>query len=185
MTVKYTSTNTDQVKLNLEHYNLWTRVQVYNDHILSGLPPAKLTSSDLPNKKEWIVCKNLRNTKLSIHDVNNWFEEIKGIIKNDENNVNDEVDGITDKIRNEQLDDNENNETNNETNEDKMKDTNEKTNEKTNNDDNNDDTITKWDNLKYINGKGRPNRITIALINDDGTIVYYFIYDGITKPRQN
>lgn len=31
----------------------------------------------------------------------------------------------------------------------------------------------------------RPKRITIALINDDATIVYYFVHDGIVKPRQN
>ncbi|CAH2351458.1 tRNA-splicing endonuclease subunit Sen15p [[Candida] railenensis] len=31
----------------------------------------------------------------------------------------------------------------------------------------------------------RPARITIGLVNDDATIVYYFIHDGIVKPRQN
>lgn len=31
----------------------------------------------------------------------------------------------------------------------------------------------------------RPKRITIGLVNDDSTIVYYFIHDGITQPRQN
>lgn len=31
----------------------------------------------------------------------------------------------------------------------------------------------------------RPKRVTIGLVNDDGTIVYYFIHDGIVKPRQN
>ncbi|CAH6722893.1 tRNA-splicing endonuclease subunit Sen15p [[Candida] jaroonii] len=30
-----------------------------------------------------------------------------------------------------------------------------------------------------------PRRITIAIINDDSTIVYYFIHNGITKPNQN
>lgn len=31
----------------------------------------------------------------------------------------------------------------------------------------------------------RPQRITIGLVNDDATVVYYFIHDGIVKPRQN
>lgn len=31
----------------------------------------------------------------------------------------------------------------------------------------------------------RPLRITIGIVNDDATVVYYFIHDGIVKPRQN
>lgn len=31
----------------------------------------------------------------------------------------------------------------------------------------------------------RPKRITLALVNDDGTVTYYFIHDGVVKPRQN
>lgn len=31
----------------------------------------------------------------------------------------------------------------------------------------------------------RPKRVTIAMVNDDGTVVYYFIHDGVVKPRQN
>lgn len=31
----------------------------------------------------------------------------------------------------------------------------------------------------------RPKRVTIAIANDDGTIVYYFVHDGAVKPRQN
>lgn len=31
----------------------------------------------------------------------------------------------------------------------------------------------------------RPLRITIGIVSDDGTIVYYFIYDGVVKPPQN
>ena len=31
----------------------------------------------------------------------------------------------------------------------------------------------------------RPKRITLAIVNDDGTVVYYFVHDGVTKPRQN
>ena len=29
------------------------------------------------------------------------------------------------------------------------------------------------------------NRVLLATVNDDGTIVYYIIHDGIVKPRQN
>ncbi|KAI0476674.1 tRNA-splicing endonuclease subunit Sen15 [Xylaria cf. heliscus] len=31
----------------------------------------------------------------------------------------------------------------------------------------------------------RPKRICLATINDDSTIVYYLLHDGIVKPRQN
>ncbi|ABN67814.2 predicted protein [Scheffersomyces stipitis CBS 6054] len=31
----------------------------------------------------------------------------------------------------------------------------------------------------------RPRRVTIGIVNDDGTIVYYFIHDGVVEPRQN
>ncbi|GEQ69594.1 hypothetical protein JCM33374_g3266 [Metschnikowia sp. JCM 33374] len=31
----------------------------------------------------------------------------------------------------------------------------------------------------------RPKRITLAIVNDDGTVVYYFVHDGVIKPRQN
>lgn len=31
----------------------------------------------------------------------------------------------------------------------------------------------------------RPKRVTVGVINDDGTVVYYFIHDGVVKPRQN
>jgi tRNA-splicing endonuclease subunit Sen15, fungi type len=31
----------------------------------------------------------------------------------------------------------------------------------------------------------RPKRLLLATIHDDSTIVYYFIHDGIVKPRQN
>lgn len=31
----------------------------------------------------------------------------------------------------------------------------------------------------------RPKRLTLGLVNDDGTVTYYFIHDGIIKPRQN
>jgi tRNA-splicing endonuclease subunit Sen15, fungi type len=32
---------------------------------------------------------------------------------------------------------------------------------------------------------GRAKRILLAVIHDDSTIVYYFVHDGIVKPRQN
>ncbi|CAK7896196.1 tRNA-splicing endonuclease subunit Sen15p [[Candida] anglica] len=31
----------------------------------------------------------------------------------------------------------------------------------------------------------RPKRITVGLVNDDSTVVYYFIHDGMVKPRKN
>lgn len=33
--------------------------------------------------------------------------------------------------------------------------------------------------------EARPKRITLALVNDDGTVTYYFVHDGVIKPRQN
>ncbi|KAI1494767.1 tRNA-splicing endonuclease subunit Sen15 [Biscogniauxia mediterranea] len=32
---------------------------------------------------------------------------------------------------------------------------------------------------------GRPKRIILATVHDDSTVVYYFMHDGIVKPRQN
>ncbi|KAK6204931.1 tRNA-splicing endonuclease subunit Sen15 [Scheffersomyces amazonensis] len=31
----------------------------------------------------------------------------------------------------------------------------------------------------------RPKKIIIAIVNDDSTVVYYNIHDGLVKPRQN
>ncbi|OBA22394.1 hypothetical protein METBIDRAFT_39931 [Metschnikowia bicuspidata var. bicuspidata NRRL YB-4993] len=31
----------------------------------------------------------------------------------------------------------------------------------------------------------RPKRVTMAIVQDDGTVVYYFVHDGVTAPRQN
>jgi tRNA-splicing endonuclease subunit Sen15 len=45
--------------------------------------------------------------------------------------------------------------------------------------------IESWFSKLEHEVKVRPKRVTIALVNDDGTIVYYFIHDGIVKPRQN
>lgn len=33
--------------------------------------------------------------------------------------------------------------------------------------------------------EARPSRVTLALVNGDGTVVFYFVHDGIVKPRQN
>lgn len=30
-----------------------------------------------------------------------------------------------------------------------------------------------------------PKRVTAGILHDDGTVVYYFVHDGIVKPRQN
>ncbi|TAQ84394.1 hypothetical protein B7494_g7291 [Chlorociboria aeruginascens] len=34
-------------------------------------------------------------------------------------------------------------------------------------------------------GKNRQKRLLLAILNDDSTVVYYIIHDGIVKPRQN
>jgi tRNA-splicing endonuclease subunit Sen15 len=45
--------------------------------------------------------------------------------------------------------------------------------------------INQWFSaIEELNGT-RPSRVTIAIVNDDGTVVYYFIHDGVVKPRQN
>lgn len=31
----------------------------------------------------------------------------------------------------------------------------------------------------------RPKRIVIGIVNDDSTVVYYFIHDGVYKPKKN
>lgn len=46
------------------------------------------------------------------------------------------------------------------------------------------DQIDRW--FAVAAGAGaRPRRMTVAMANDDGTIVYYFVHDGVAKPRQN
>jgi tRNA-splicing endonuclease subunit Sen15 len=32
---------------------------------------------------------------------------------------------------------------------------------------------------------GRSKRLMLAVVHDDSTVVYYFVHDGIVKPRQN
>ncbi|CAI4049506.1 hypothetical protein SUVZ_13G1940 [Saccharomyces uvarum] len=34
-------------------------------------------------------------------------------------------------------------------------------------------------------GDSTTERILLAIINDDGTIVYYFVYKGVRKPKRN
>jgi tRNA-splicing endonuclease subunit Sen15 len=34
-------------------------------------------------------------------------------------------------------------------------------------------------------GKNRQKRLLLATLNDDSTVVYYIVHDGIVKPRQN
>ena len=38
---------------------------------------------------------------------------------------------------------------------------------------------------KYQRKRKRGKRLLMAVVNDDSTIVYYIIHDGIVKPRQN
>ncbi|CAK9438356.1 uncharacterized protein LODBEIA_P25800 [Lodderomyces beijingensis] len=173
MTKEFTTILSDQVKLNLIHYNLWTQVQVHNDHILSGFPPQKLASTDPENKTEWIACKRLLNTKLSVQEINSWFEEIKAITsaKDGESSAksrSDKVEDASERLKSLDLQN--------------MTETDAKV---TNGGVSSTDQDPRWAKMENVNGKGRVDRVTVALVNDDGTIVYYFIYDGITKPRQN
>lgn len=45
--------------------------------------------------------------------------------------------------------------------------------------------IKSWFNKILELTNDTPDRVTIAIVNDDSTIVYYFIHNGITKPNQN
>lgn len=46
------------------------------------------------------------------------------------------------------------------------------------------DVIGGWfDRIAHVTT--RPKRVTMAVVNDDGTVVYYFVHDGVVKPRQN
>ncbi|GMF00243.1 unnamed protein product [[Candida] boidinii] len=43
-----------------------------------------------------------------------------------------------------------------------------------------------FENIKLKNGLiERPKRILLGIIDDDSSIVYYTIHDGVTKPRQS
>lgn len=109
-----------EVQTNLVHYNLWTEVKEHgitvngiNTAILSGLPPAKLDSTDAANTREWVIPKLVSLKELPLEEINVWFEQ-----------------------------------------------------------------------LALLSGS-RPKRVTVGLVNDDATIVYYFVHDGIVKPRKN
>ena len=41
------------------------------------------------------------------------------------------------------------------------------------------------DQNQYQRARKRGKRLLMAVVNDDSTIVYYIIHDGIVKPRQN
>lgn len=45
--------------------------------------------------------------------------------------------------------------------------------------------IELWFQGIALESGNRPKRITMAMVNDDGTVVYYFVHDGVVKPRQN
>lgn len=116
--IPFSSSIIDQVKLNLIHYNLWNEVNIHENDgysYLSGKPREKLINTDNEIKKEWIIPKLLKDSKLSVQEINKWFNKIE----------NDQGEGK------------------------------------------------------------RPERLIIGIVNDDGTVVYYFIHDGIVKPRQN
>jgi tRNA-splicing endonuclease subunit Sen15, fungi type len=31
----------------------------------------------------------------------------------------------------------------------------------------------------------QPKRVVMAILDDDSTVVYYIVHDGVVKPRQN
>ncbi|RCK60745.1 tRNA-splicing endonuclease subunit SEN15 [Candida viswanathii] len=80
-TLPFTSTPMDQVRLNLIHYNLWNNVtaHAHGPHAyLSGHPREKLVSTDPDEiRKEWIVPRLLKDEKLSVQEINEWFETIE------------------------------------------------------------------------------------------------------------
>ena len=41
------------------------------------------------------------------------------------------------------------------------------------------------DQNQYHGSRKRGKRLLMAVVNDDSTIVYYIVHDGIVKPRQN
>jgi tRNA-splicing endonuclease subunit Sen15 len=41
-----------------------------------------------------------------------------------------------------------------------------------------------FDELEQVQGQ-RQRRIIIGIVNDDSTVVYYFIHDGVYKPKKN
>ncbi|RLV94358.1 hypothetical protein JA1_001803 [Spathaspora sp. JA1] len=46
------------------------------------------------------------------------------------------------------------------------------------------DEINQW--FKEIEKiQSKVDKVTIGVVNDDGTIVYYYIHNGIVEPRQN
>lgn len=105
----------EQVATNLTHYTLWHGVEIVQgdkNTFLCGFPPSKLTFTDAPDKKEWVVPTDLRNKNVTMDKIEEWFHEISML-------------------------------------------------------------------------ESRPDRVTLAIVNDDGTVVYYFVHDGVVKPRQN
>lgn len=46
-------------------------------------------------------------------------------------------------------------------------------------------TINGWFKQILLLSGSRPKRVTVGLVNDDSTVVYYFIHDGLIKPVQN
>ncbi|KAI1384660.1 tRNA-splicing endonuclease subunit Sen15 [Hypoxylon trugodes] len=42
-----------------------------------------------------------------------------------------------------------------------------------------------FDSMPQSTAPGRVKRVLLATVHDDSTVVYYFMHDGIVKPRQN
>ncbi|EEQ42781.1 conserved hypothetical protein [Candida albicans WO-1] len=151
----------DQVRLNLIHYNYWNNVTIHSHEdleFLSGCPPEPLIPSD--NVTATTILKSLNNPNKS---------EIQ-------TKDNDGVDNIDELSKTETDLDLEwiiprrliyNSSQTQDQSKLSVKE------------------INQWFKIIKTTIGYRPKRIIIAIINDDGTIVYYFIHDGITKPRQN
>ena len=162
----------DQVRLNLIHYNYWNNVTVYKHddlEFLSGYPPEPLIPSDNINiTPATPILKSLNNPKQI--EIDNKDDKIENI---NQLQLETDIEWIIPRrlIHHQTQTQTQTQLQNQNQNQDQLKLT--------------VGEINHWFKIiKTIIGY-RPKRIIIAIINDDGTIVYYFIHDGITKPRQN
>lgn len=151
----------DQVRLNLIHYNYWNNVTIHSHEdleFLSGCPSEPLIPSD--NVTATTILKSLNNpnkSEIQTKD-NDGVDNIDQLSKT-------ETDLDLEWIIPRRLI------YNSSQTQDQLKLSVKE--------------INQWFKIIKTTIGYRPKRIIIAIINDDGTIVYYFIHDGITKPRQN
>ncbi|ODV96196.1 hypothetical protein PACTADRAFT_49586 [Pachysolen tannophilus NRRL Y-2460] len=121
---------TKQVKTNLEYYNLWSDLKVYNFdndsiQLLNGKPLEKLQPS------ESISNDKTRSEQEQQGNDREWIFPI----------------GMDEKLTMSQTD-------------------------------------FVFDCIRLVENE-RPKRIIAGMVNNDGTIVYYFIHDGIVRPRKS